>query len=878
VRVLKHKLIPNKIINFPKEKLLEYSKMNNNQLLTVFNNTENGFTTEQAETLLEEVGINQVEHEQQTTTYDLLVKSFLNPFSLLLLFIIIISLFTDIIFAEENTYSTVVILGFIITISGVLHFYQDMRSKKSMQTLKSMVSNTTALVRDGQVTELELSEVVPGDIIRLSAGDIIPADLRVLSSKDLFISQSTFTGEAEPLEKFNITLKETDNIFEIDNICYMGTNVISGSATAIVIATGKDTYLGHMSKSMLPKKEATAFDKGVNKVSMLLIRITLIMVPLVFIINTISKGDMLLSFMFAITVAVGITPELLPMIVTSNLAKGSIAMAKQKTIVKDLNSIQNLGAINILCTDKTGTITQDKIILDEYLDVYGNTNMSVLKYAYLNSHFQTGLRNLLDLAIINRATENSLQDMLNDYKKVDEIPFDFVRRRMSIVIENEENKKQLITKGATEEILSISKYIEYNGEIQLIDDNLRNKIRKIAKDLNAKGLRVIAVAKKNEGVSDTLSFGVKDESEMILVGFVSFLDPPKESAKEAIRLLSEYGVDVKVITGDNILVAKKVCSDVGINTKYTLTGKEMEDMTDEQLLEKVEQITLFAKISPLQKAHIVKLLQQKGNVVGYMGDGVNDAPALIQADVSISVDTGVEIAKESSDIILLEKSLLVLEKGIVEGRKVFANIMKYLNMATSSNVGNMISVIFASIFVPFLPMLPIHILVQNLLYDFSQTSIPFDNVDEDYLKKPRKWETREISKFILWFAPVSSIFDFLTFAVLWFIIGANTLENQALFQTGWFVMGIVSQTLIVHIIRTDKIPFIQSKASASVMLATLIITIIGITLPYTNTGTYIGLIPLPRMYIIWLTIIMLGYVLLTEGIKRIYRKTYNRWL
>ncbi len=858
--------------------LINYSKMKEKEILNHFNSNLNGLSYKNVNKIFSKIGPNKINDQDYFSSLALLKKVLLNPFNILLIIIIIISFFTDIIFSQSNDYATIIILTFIIVISSLMHFVQEFRSQKSLTNLKRLIINTTAVIRESRVKEIPLEEVVIGDIIKLSAGDIIPADMRILSCRDLFVSQSSFTGESEPVEKFPHNINKDNNVFDVSNICFLGTNVISGSAKAIVIATGSNTYLGKMSKTIVKNDQKTAFDIGISKVSWLLIKITLIMTPLVFFINIFTKGHPLTAFIFALTVAVGTTPELLPMIVTSNLAKGSISMSKNKVIVKNLNSIQNLGAIDVLCTDKTGTITEDNIVLDEYLDVYGNENKGVLKYAYLNSHFQTGLKNLLDKAIISRAVKNKLTLVLSNYKKIDEIPFDFNRRRMSIILEKNNKEKVLITKGATEEILAISSYLEHDGKIIKIKGNLREKIAKVATRLNKKGLRVIAVAKKDIFLRDASLFAKEDENKMVLLGFVSFLDPPKASAKEAIRLLNEYGIKIKVITGDNELVAKNVCSQVGIKTINSLTGNDIELMTKKELLKKINKVTLFSKIAPLQKAYIIRLLKEKGHIVGYMGDGVNDAPALIEADVGISVDSGVEIAKETANIILLEKSLLVLEKGIIEGRKIFANIMKYLNMAISSNVGNMISVIVASILLPFLPLLPIHILIQNLLYDFSQTGIPFDKVDHNYLKKPRKWIATNITRFTFWFAPLSSIFDLIIFAILWYLIGANTISNQSLFQSGWFMMGIISQTLIIHIIRTEKLPFFKSLASPIIIFTTIIISVIGFILPSAKFGSVIGLVTLPKIYLFWLLIVIIAYMLAAELIKSIYIKKYKDWL
>ncbi len=855
-------------------KLIQNSKLNNDELFNKYNTTIEGYSSKRAKSLLEKNGKNLIKEEKKDSNLKLFVNSFVNYFNGLLFFIIIVSLFTDIIFASEKDFSAVIILSSIIFISGIIQFVQEKKSITSLNKLKELVINTTAVIRNNKEREIHLENVVVGDIIKLSAGDIIPADIRILEAKDLFVSQSTFTGESEPVEKI-VNSKNTKNVFDLDNICLLGTDVISGTAKGIVVATGDNTYLANMTKEMEDITIETSFDKGIKKVSSLLIKFTLILTPVVFMINYFNKGSILTAFLFALTVAVGTTPELLPMIINSNLAKGLITMSKKKVIVKNLNSIQNLGAIDILCTDKTGTITEDKIILEEYLNPLGEEDLSVLNYAYLNSYYQTGLKNLLDIAIINRAEKNNLNNTLTKYNKVDEIPFDFKARRMSVVLKNEFNSKILITKGASEEILAISKYALINNEKILIDEKFKNNIIKVSNDLNKKGLRVITVAIKDKDIRGVDEFSRSDELDMTIVGFVSFLDPPKESAKEAIKLLRDHGVQTKVITGDNEAVAKNVCSAVGIKTKYTLNGDDIKNMSDHDLEKVVEKVTLFSKIAPLEKARIIKALQKNDHVVGYMGDGINDAPALKQADVGISVDGAVEIAKETANIVLLEKSLLVLEEGIVEGRKVFANIMKYLNMSISSNVGNMISFIVASIFIPFLPILPIQILLQNLLYDISQMGISFDKVDDEYLQKPKRWNIDNMLKFTIWFGPTSSIFDFITFAVLWIVIGANSVANQALFQSGWFMMGVVSQTLIIYVIRTKKSPFYKSKTSKILLYLTLFISIIGIAIPYMGIGKMFGLVAMPISYIFIVVLIITLYLILTEIVKIFYVKKYN---
>lgn len=858
------------------KELIVYSKYSKKDVFKKYKTSIKGYSSRRAKRLLAKYGKNIIEEVNKESDLKMFIKSFVNYFNGLLFFIAIVYLFTDVILSNQSDFSAIIILFMIILTSGIIQFVQEKRSMISLNNLKNMVVNTTAVIRENKEREIHLKNVVVGDIIKLSAGDIIPADLRIIEAKDLFVSQSTFTGESEPVEKLSSSRK-TNNIFELDNICLLGMDVISGSAKGIVIATGNDTYLANMTKGMEEITVETSFDKGIKKVSSMLIKFTFVLTPVVFLINYFVKDSFLTAFTFALTVAVGTTPELLPMIINSNLAKGLITMSKKKVIVKNLNSIQNLGAIDILCTDKTGTITEDKIILDEYLNPLGKEDIGVLNYAYLNSHYQTGLKSLIDIAIVNRAQKNKLVTSLSKYKKIDEIPFDFNERRMSVVLKNEDDKTILITKGATEEILSISKYALIDNKKINLTNELKTQINNVSIDLNKKGLRVITVAIKDMNIKEAGEFSRKDEMDMIIVGFVSFLDPPKENAKEAINLLKEHGVETKVITGDNELVAKNVCFAVGIDTENTLIGEDIKNMTDEELEKVVNKTTLFSKVAPIEKSRIIKALQNNNHVVGYMGDGINDAPALKQADVGISVDTGVEIAKETANIVLLEKSLLVLEEGIVEGRKVFSNIMKYLNMSISSNVGNMISFITASIFIPFLPILPIQILLQNLLYDFSQLGISLDKVDESHLKEPKKWNIDNMLKFTFWFGPVSSIFDFITFSILWIVIGANTVSNQALFQSGWFIMGVISQTFIIYVIRTEKTPFYKSKPSKILLYLTFIISIIGISLPYLSIGKLFGLVPLPKMYIIIVILIVIMYLMLTEFIKMIYIQKYNKW-
>lgn len=659
----------------------------------------------------------------------------------------------------------------------------------------------------------------------------------------------------------------------------MGSNVVSGSATGIVIATGNDTYLGTIARSIAGHRAATAFDKGISKVSFLLIRFMLIMIPFVFLVNGVTKGDWLEAFIFAVSVAVGLTPEMLPMIVTANLAKGAVVMSKKKTIVKDLNAIQNFGAMNILCTDKTGTLTCDQIVLEKYINADGSSDESrrILRHAYFNSFFQTGLKNLMDKAILSHVKELSLEYLKDNYVKVDEIPFDFTRRRMSVVVEDRQGKRQIITKGAVEEMLAICSHAEFDGEVHPMTEALKHKAHRIIEQMNKQGMRVIAVAQKSY-LDKACDFCVEDEKEMVLIGYLAFLDPPKPSAAKAIQQLHEHGIEVKILSGDNDAVVRTIARQVGINTTNALSGPQLADLNEEEKMKAVRETTVFSKLTPVQKTEIITLLQAQQNTVGFLGDGINDAAALRQSDIGISVDSAVDIAKESADIILLKKSLMVLEDGVLEGRKTFGNITKYIKMTASSNFGNMFSVMAASAFLPFLPMLPIHLLIQNLLYDISQTTIPFDRMDAEYLRKPRKWDASDLSRFMIFIGPISSIFDIVTYLVMWFAFGCQSMEHQTLFQSGWFIEGLLSQTLIVHMIRTRKVPFIQSRASWQVTGLTLLIMATGILIPFTPFGTSIGLEALPASYFPWLFGILLSYCVLTQLIKNWYIHRFTKWL
>ncbi|MDK9579966.1 magnesium-translocating P-type ATPase [Sneathia sanguinegens] len=869
-----------------------------------------GLTQEGVEKSRNLNGINKVTKEKKKSVVKRVLEAFINPFTAILLCIAFVSSMTDIIFPYFNlfgsnkqdlNYYTVSIIIILIIISGTLRFIQESRSGNAAEKLLSMITTTCTVTRKEQnKVEIPLDELVVGDIVHLSAGDMIPADLRLLEAKDLFINQASITGESEPIEKISETNKESKSIMEYSNIAFMGTNVISGSATAVVINVGDNTLFGTMASAVAKEAVETNFTKGVNSVSWLLIKFMLLMVPLVFIINGITKGDWISAFLFGISIAVGLTPEMLPMIVTTSLAKGSVSMSKKNTIVKNINSIQNFGAIDILCTDKTGTITQDKVVLQYYYNVNGLDDVRVLRYAYLNSYFQTGYKNLMDLAIIKKTEElenldKNLEDLSENYEKIDEIPFDFKRRRLSTVVKNKKTGTiKMVTKGAVEEMLSICKYVEDNKEVKEVTEQLKEKILNIVNELNEKGFRVLALAKKKRGK-------LTEEVDMVLIGYLAFLDPPKESTESAIKALKKHGVSTKVLTGDNDLVTRTVCKQVGLKINNMFLGSEIKQMDDKRLKIAVEVADVFAKLSPEQKTRIVSMLRENGHVVGFLGDGINDAAAMKSADIGISVDTAVDIAKESADIILLEKDLRVLEKGILEGRKTYANMIKYIKITASSNFGNMLSVLVASAMLPFLPMESLHLIILNLIYDLSCTAIPWDNVDDDLLDKPCQWEAGSIKSFMLWIGPISSIFDITTYIFMYFILCPLVISHGvlfhnlakvyqgtqlnmmklgyiALFQTGWFVESMWSQSLVIHMIRTIKIPFIQSRASFPVTTLTLSGIILLTIIPFTEIGKYLGFIDLPLNYFLYLIPCIIIYMILATIVKKEYFKHYNRLL
>mgnify|MGYP003562002505 FL=1 len=873
-------------------KLIQLAQGNIETVLEMLNTSSEGLSELQSNLRLSKIGLNEIAHEKPPKWYVQLLKTFQNPLAILLIILATIALLT-------GDLRAAVIIFSMVVFSVILRFSQEFRSSQAAEKLREMVHTTAtvsrkdprkdispSLAQDMGLTlnldvpdrqEIPIKFLVPGDVVFLAAGDMIPADVRLIMAKDMFVSQGTLTGESLPVEK-QPTLPndqlQSQNPLELANLCFLGTNVISGTGTAVVIETGSNTYLGSLAKTVVGRKTMTSFDKGVNDVSLLLLRFMLVMAPVVFLINGLIKKNWGEAFFFALSVAVGLTPEMLPMIVTANLARGAIAMSEKKVIVKNIDAIQNFGAMDILCTDKTGTLTQDKIVLEMHLDIYGEENEEALEFAYLNSFYQTGLKNLLYVAVLEHIELHESLKVEHKFLKVDEIPFDFLRRRMSVVVEEENHHHELICKGAVEEILQVCTQVKVNDQILPVDASIHAQVAQLNQELNEDGLRVIAVAYK-ELPLDQRSYSVADEQDLILIGLIAFLDPPKDSAAQAIAALNNSGVQVKVLTGDNPIVTLKTCKDVGLYVHHTLLGSEVESLSDEELTDLAETTTIFAKLSPLQKSRIIQVLRRKGHIVGFMGDGINDAAALREADVGISVDTAVDIAKESADIILLEKSLMVLKEGILEGRKTFGNIVKYIKMGTSSNFGNMFSVLGASALLPFLPMQPVQILVNNLLYDFSQTGIPFDHVDKEYLTKPRKWQVGDIQKFMLYIGPMSSIFDYATYALMWFVFQANTVEQQALFQTGWFVESLMTQTLIVYIIRTPKIPFLQSRPSLPMLLVTLTIMAVAIYLPFSPIASVLGFVPLPAKYFLWLALILFSYCVLTQLVKTWFVKKYG---
>lgn len=885
------------------------------ETLGYLNTTLCGLEPGKVEENRSEYGSNKVTREKKKTLPQRLAGAFINPFTAILFCLVLVSSFTDMIFPHFSLFGcvpkdfdclTVVIILTMVFLSGTLRFVQESRSGNAAEKLLAMITTTCTVTRKGQeMAEIPLDEVVVGDIVHLSAGDMLPADVRILDAKDLFVSQASLTGESEPIEKIPMVNETRDAITDYTNIAFMGSNVLSGSASAVVVTVGDHTLFGSMASEVAHEAVETSFSKGVNAVSWVLIRFMLVMVPLVFVANGITKGDWLSAFLFGISIAVGLTPEMLPMIVTTCLAKGAVSMSKKQTIVKNLNSIQNFGAIDILCTDKTGTLTQDKVVLEYHLNVNGEDDLRVLRHAYLNSYFQTGYKNLMDVAIIQKTEEEEaddpqLVDLSEHYVKVDEIPFDFARRRLTTVVQNRDGKTQMVTKGAVEEMLSICSFAECDGKVRPMTKELKSRILATVDDLNEKGFRVLAIAQKSNP-SPAGAFGVTDECDMVLMGYLAFLDPPKESTADAIKALKAHGVTTKILTGDNDKVTRTICKQVGLKVRNMLLGSDLENMSDQELAKAAETTDVFAKLTPDQKARVVSVFRENGHTVGFMGDGINDASAMKSADIGISVDTAVDVAKESADIVLLEKDLMVLEEGIIEGRKTYANMIKYIKMTASSNFGNMFSVLAASALLPFLPMESLQLIFLNLIYDLSCTAIPWDNVDEEFISVPRKWDASSVGSFMMWIGPTSSVFDWMTYIFMYFVFcplfvskgvlyndlashfaGADLVRMQtayvAMFQTGWFIESMWSQTLVIHMIRTPKLPFIQSHASAPLTLMTF--TGIGVLtiIPFTTFGRMLGFVALPTAYFAYLIPCILLYMVLATSLKKAYVRHYGELL
>lgn len=885
------------------------------ETLGYLNTTLCGLEPGKVEENRSEYGSNKVTREKKKTLPQRLAGAFINPFTAILFCLALVSSFTDMIFPHFSLFGcvpkdfdclTVVIILTMVFLSGTLRFVQESRSGNAAEKLLAMITTTCTVTRKGQeMAEIPLDEVVVGDIVHLSAGDMLPADVRILDAKDLFVSQASLTGESEPIEKIPMVNETRDAITDYTNIAFMGSNVLSGSASAVVVTVGDHTLFGSMASEVAHEAVETSFSKGVNAVSWVLIRFMLVMVPLVFVANGITKDDWLSAFLFGISIAVGLTPEMLPMIVTTCLAKGAVSMSKKQTIVKNLNSIQNFGAIDILCTDKTGTLTQDKVVLEYHLNVNGEDDLRVLRHAYLNSYFQTGYKNLMDVAIIQKTEEEEaddpqLVDLSEHYVKVDEIPFDFARRRLTTVVQNRDGKTQMVTKGAVEEMLSICSFAECDGKVRPMTKELKSRILATVDDLNEKGFRVLAIAQKSNP-SPAGAFGVTDECDMVLMGYLAFLDPPKESTADAIKALKAHGVTTKILTGDNDKVTRTICKQVGLKVRNMLLGSDLENMSDQELAKAAETTDVFAKLTPDQKARVVSVFRENGHTVGFMGDGINDASAMKSADIGISVDTAVDVAKESADIVLLEKDLMVLEEGIIEGRKTYANMIKYIKMTASSNFGNMFSVLAASALLPFLPMESLQLIFLNLIYDLSCTAIPWDNVDEEFISVPRKWDASSVGSFMMWIGPTSSVFDWMTYIFMYFVFcplfvskgvlyndlashfaGADLVRMQtayvAMFQTGWFIESMWSQTLVIHMIRTPKLPFIQSHASAPLTLMTF--TGIGVLtiIPFTTFGRMLGFVALPTAYFAYLIPCILLYMVLATSLKKAYVRHYGELL
>lgn len=850
--------------------LLEVSNMDIDAIFQKLKSNNNGLTKSEVTKRRKIFGKNTIIQEGLTPWYLMLIANIKDPFVIVLIIIGFVSYLT-------KDFKSSILVATMALIAIFMRFFQEYRSTRTAEVLRKQVRTHATVKRHNKYIEEPIEDLVPGDIIYVSAGDMIPADCRLITSKDLFVSQAALTGESIPVEKSVMCFaNDAVNLINKNTLCFMGTSVVSGFGEAIIINTGMNTYFGELAKDILNKSIKTNFDKGIYATTMLMIKFIIVIIPIVFFINGWFKHDWTEAFLFSIAVIVGITPEMLPMIVTSNLAKGAVAMSKYKVIVKRIDSIQSFGAMNILCIDKTGTLTQNHIILEKYLDISGISNPQVLEYFYLNSHFQSGVKNMFDVAVMDTMPSHS-KGIIHAYIKIDEIPYDFTRRRMSVILQKNDKECLLICKGSTDKIvMNCSTILTLDGTSKLTPEHAKS-ISYLEKQLCNDGFHTIAVAFKN--ISQPIQqYEPDDENELVFLGITAFLDPPKETAKDALKSLYQNNVEVKILTGDNEIITKHICNDVEFPYKEILLGAEMDSLTDEQLSNRAKNISIFANLLPLQKARVIRILKDNGNVVGYLGDGINDAAALQEADVGISVDSATDIARESASIILLEKSLLVLNEGVIQGRNVYGNIIKYIKMTLSSNFGNTLSILIASSFLPFLPMQPLQIILQNLLYDFSQLATPWDKMDIEFLQKPHDWDPRRLITFMLCIGPLSSVFDIIMFSILWFIFGANDLAHQTLFQTGWFVEGLLTQTLIIHVIRTTKIPFIQSCATIPLLTSTIVIMCIGVLLPFSPIGSSIKLVPLPANYFMYLASILVGYYILVLIVKKIYIRHFNNWL
>lgn len=846
------------------------STKDKNEILKEYNTTDDsGLNSKQVEELLEKNGQNVVVKRENKGPLSFLLKSFNDKF----IYILIVLAIIDFVLADKL--GAFIIIGIAI-VSALIKFAQEYSTYKFNKKLEQNIFTTTTVLRNKKAKEIRIENVVIGDIIELNAGAIIPADVRIIESKDLFLNQSVFTGESVLVEKTTES-REAKDIFSINNICLMGSSVVSGSAKAVVVETGFNTYLGRMSKNLNNKKEKTNFEKGMDGITKLLIRYMIVVSIFVFVIYAFIRHDYIEALLFALSVAVGITPSMLPMIVNVNLTKGTKTLAKKKTLVKNSESIQNLGAIDILCTDKTGTLTKNKITLQKYINVMGEEDLDILKYAFVNSYYGTGIKNLVDRAVIAYGNEHKIRDVLNEYTKVDEIPFDYTRKRMSVVVKYE-NDYKMITKGAIEEILKCCKNVKYKDQIIELDEKLIKQIEVNANNLSNVGMQVIALAEKKE-YPGAENFNSQSETEMTFVGYVAFLDPPKKGVKETIIKLKKAGIKTKILTGDNAYATKNICNIVGLRSDNIIIGSQLDEMSDEELKEKIEEVDVFARLNPLQKERVVKLYKENGHVVGYMGDGVNDAPSLQVSDVGICVDSATAIAKEASDIILLKKSLDVIYDGVMEGRKVYGNIIKYMKMALSSDFGDVFSIVISSIFLPFLPLLPIQMLIQDFLYDISQVAIPYDDVDKEFLEKPKKWDTSGLGRFMKVMGITSSVIDVLAFLGFWFLFGYNCEAKQSWFQTAWFVECLISETMIIHYIRTSKIPFVESRPNKLLLIST-IMTIVGtiVTPIILHSVASFNFVILPLKYYAFVLVLLVVYTVLVQIVKKRYIKKYGEWL